>query len=105
MIWLLLALYLTLVFVLRFDAVQGYLGTTTANILADKLGTKVEVGKIDLGMLNRIIIDDVVLYDQQGKEMLTSARISAKVNLLELIKGNIEIASAQLFGSHFKLYK
>ena len=33
------------------------------------------VGRVDLGFLNRIIIDDVCIYDQQKKKMLPESQI------------------------------
>lgn len=104
-VWLLLTLYLTLIFALRFDFVQESIGSRTAKILANTLGTKVEVGKIDLGFLNRVIIDDVVVYDQKGEKMLMSSRLSARISLTALTKGKIEISSAQIFNAHINLYK
>ena len=52
--------------------------------MSETLGTEVSVGRVHLGFLNRIIIDDVVILDQQQKEMLKASRLSAKVELLPL---------------------
>jgi len=37
--------------------------------------------QINIGLLNRIIIDDVLLDDQSGKEMLKVTRLSAKFDI------------------------
>ena len=60
---------------------------------------------VNLGFFNRIIVDDVMMYDQQGDSMLFASRISAKVDYLPLTQGKISIASAQLFGLKANLYK
>jgi len=100
-----LALYLIIVFALRLDCVQELMGSQVARQLSTKLGTRVEVGEIDLGFLNRIIIDDVKLYDQHGKEMLTAARLTAKIDISALADKKIEISSAQIFSANFRLYR
>ena len=69
------------------------------------LGTEVSVGRVDLGFLNRIIIDDVVVLDQQQQEMLKTSRLSVKIDVLPLLDGRVSISAAQLFGAHLKLYR
>ena len=84
---------------------QNYIGRKVAGAIADKLGTQVSIGRVDLGFFNRIIIDDVKILDQQQKEMLRVGRLSVRMELWPLIDGKISISSAQLFGAHFLLYK
>jgi hypothetical protein len=73
--------------------------------LQEKLGTKVNIGRIDLGFLNRIIIDDIAIRDQRGDSLLNVSRASVKFDYIPLTKGKISISSAQLFGAKFNLYK
>ena len=40
-----------------------------AEELSEVLNTKVVIGRINMGLLNRIIIDDVLLDDQSGQEI------------------------------------
>lgn len=58
-----------------------------------------------MGLLNRIIIDDLLLDDQSGKEMLKIARLSAKFDILPLFNGKISISNVQLFGFNIQLNK
>lgn len=74
-------------------------------MLAEKLQTRVEIGRIDLGFLNRVIIDDVVVFDQDGDTLLKASRLSAKMAYIPLAQGKISISSAQLFGLKANLYK
>ena len=67
--------------------------------MSEKFGTKVCVGRVDVGLFNRIIIDDVTMLDQQRHPMLRAGRISAKLDLLRLPHNEICITSAQLFGA------
>ncbi len=98
-------LYAILLVLLHVPAVQRVLGESVALALADKLGTKVEVGNVNLGFFNRLIADDVNIYDQQGDSMLYAARVSVKLDYLPLVQGRVEISSAQLFGLKANLYK
>lgn len=90
---------------IRIPWVQQYIGEKAALAVGNKLGTKVEVGQIDLGFLNRLILDNVVIYDQQQQQMVSAARITAKIDFSSLAVGKISISSAQLFGAHLQLYK
>ena len=60
---------------------------------------------MDLGFINRLILDDSYMQDKNGEQMLRVSRISVKINLLALANGQIEITSAQFFGLHANLYK
>ena len=104
-IWSLLALYLLIIALLQLPVVQGYLGGEISRALEDKLGTKVMVGKVAFGFPNRLIIDDVMLYDQKGKKMLGATRLSAKIDLYPLTKKKISVSSAQLFGLNGVFYQ
>ncbi len=73
--------------------------------MEEKLGTQVYIKHIDLGFLNRLILDDVLIYDQKGKKMLKASRISVKFDYLSLSQGRISISSAQIFGLKADLYK
>ncbi|MCR5131190.1 MAG: translocation/assembly module TamB domain-containing protein [Prevotella sp.] len=98
-------LYAAVVVLLHVPTVQQFVGDKTAQVVVDKLGTDVKVGRVNLGFLNRIIIDDVQIKDQQGNPMLNAARLSAKLDMLALTQGRIVITSAQLFGLRAALYQ
>ena len=104
-IWTIFALYVILIVLLHLPPVQTFLGSTVATALAQKFGTEVSVGKINLGFFNRIIIDDVKMLDQKGDSMIYASRLSAKVDLLPLKDGKISVSSAQLFGLRANIYK
>lgn len=103
--WTVIGIFITISALIRVPAVQGHLANAIASALEEKLATKVEVNRVDLGFFNRIIVDDFVLYDQQGKKMLRAGRLSAKVDIIDLLNGRISITSAQLFGLDAKLYQ
>lgn len=103
-IWTVIALNLFSAGLLQLPGVQQFVGGKVASLLEGKLGTKVIIGKIDAGLLNRFIIDNVLIYDQQQEEMLRISRLSIKLDYIPLTEGKISISSAQLFGAHAQLY-
>lgn len=104
-IWTLIGLYTAIIILLHIPSIQTYIGGCVADALCDKFGTKVKVGRVDLGLINRLILDDSYMQDKNGEQMLRVSRISVKINLLALANGQIEITSAQFFGLHANLYK
>lgn len=104
-IWTLIVLYLLLIVLMHLPSVQTFLGKEVAEALADKFGTKVDVGKVNLGFFNRIIIDDVMMYDQQGDSLIYASRLSAKIDYMAAAQGKISVSSAQIFGLRANLYR
>lgn len=104
-IWTLIGLYTAIIILLHIPSIQTYIGGCVADALCDKFGTKVKIGRVDLGFINRLILDDSYMQDKNGEQMLRVSRISVKINLLALANGQIEITSAQFFGLHANLYK
>lgn len=100
-----MAIYATIVLLFSLTAMQRKLAEAAAGALSDTFHSKVEIGSVNLGFLNRVIVNDLVLYEPSGKEMMTVARVSASINLLSLCGGQIDIGTAQLFGVKATLYK
>ena len=104
-IWSLLVLYFITLVSIHLPATQRFIGRQVSEALSEILGTNVSIDRVELGFLNRIILDDVTMLDQEQKEMLRVGRLSAKIDLLPLVEGRISISSAQLFGAHAQFYK
>jgi hypothetical protein len=98
-------LYIGLSFLLHLPAVQHRMSALAARELSQLLHTEVKIGRVELGLLNRIILEDVHLKDQQQAEMLRVARLSAKFDVMPLLQQRISIHSVQLFGFHARLYR
>ena len=67
------------------------------------LGSELTVGQIELGLINRLIIDDLALNDQRGKEMLRVSHLSVRLEFVPLLKGKVSISNVQLFSFHVNL--
>ena len=97
-LWSMVALYAAVILMLNLPPVQRAIGSWASGIASQKIDSKVQIGKVDLGFLNRIIIDDINIYDKQDSLLIASSRMSAKLDVIEAFKGNVSITSAQLFG-------
>ena len=63
-VWTLLGLYALTMITIQRPPVQQYLGRKVAETLQQKLGTRVGIGSIELGFYNRVIINDIFIYDK-----------------------------------------
>lgn len=93
------------VVLLHIPAVQHGVASRTSEALQHKLGTRVSIGNISLGLLNRIVIDEVMIEDQQHHKMFSCHRLSAKIDIASILEGHIVISSAQIFGMKAVLSK
>ncbi len=90
---------------LNLPYVQQRFSILLSKQLSLVLGSRLDIGKVNLGLLNRVIIDDLYLEDLSGKEMLKVSRLSAKLDILPLFNGEISISNIQLFGFNISLKK
>lgn len=104
-IWLVCGFVISLAILTHTPSVQNFIGKKVAEAVGDKLGTRVKIGRVDIGFLNRLIIDNVIIYDKEQVDMLKAGRISAKFDIIDLSRGRITITSAQLFALQARLYK
>jgi hypothetical protein len=87
----------------QIPAVQHRTAQYTANIIARQLGTKVSIDSLEFRIPNHLTLKDVIILDQEGRELLKARRLSARVDLLPFTEGKISIATAQVFGAHIRL--
>ena len=103
--WTVVSLYLLIAVMVHIPYVQQSLASGVASVISSKLNTRVEIGRVDLGFLNRLVIDNTTIYDQGGKPMVRAARLAVRIDPLQLVEGRIRISSAQVFSAHFTLYR
>ena len=104
-LWTVIALNVIFFSVTRLPVTQRFIGEKVAGVLSDRLGTEVSIGRVDVGILSRIIIDNLVVNDQNQQEMIRAARLSVKMDIMPLLDGKVAIGSAQLFGARLHLYR
>ena len=102
---LILVFYFGIIAFLNVPFIQKQLSAYATRELSQLFQTEVSIGNINLGLLNRIIIQNVSLKDREGEEMLKISRFSAKFDISPLLHGQIRISSIQLFGLNAQLKK
>ena len=100
---LILVCYFGLIAIFNLSFVQKQISDLAAEELSKLMKTEVSIGNIDLGLLNRVIIQNVTLKDRENEELLKVSRFSAKVEISSLLHGKIRISSVQLFGLNARL--
>ncbi|MCR4614335.1 MAG: translocation/assembly module TamB [Bacteroidaceae bacterium] len=94
-------LYVGLILLLHLPFVQQGMGEGVARLLSRQIGSKITIDRVDVGFLNRLIIDDLDVYDPQGQQVLIhSARLAVTLDLPNLLQGDVNITTAQVFGLH-----
>ena len=58
-----------------------------------------------MGYFNRVILDGISIKDQNNKDLLRAARLSAKIDLIPLLHGKISISNIQFYGFDIHLYQ
>lgn len=58
-----------------------------------------------MGLLDRIIIEDLQIDDQSKHELLNTTRLSARFEIMPLFNGVVRIHSIQLFGFNIRINK
>lgn len=99
----LLVCYCGLIALVNLSGVQRRLASFASAELSSLLQTEVEAGNVNLGFLNRIIIQNVRMKDREGREMLRVSRLSATFDVPSLFHRKINVSSVQLFGLDVRL--
>lgn len=93
-----MVIYFGLIALLNISYVQKSISSVAARELGNLLDTEVRIGNVNMGLFNRIIIQDLVLFDRSGNELLNISRFSAKFDIIAILNGKISLNSIQLFG-------
>ena len=101
----LLSLYLLLLIIFNFSPADRWVSRLVSQQLSDRLHTQVKIGGVRLGLFNRLILTDVYLADQRGKELLRADLMSAKIEFRSLFQGRVSLRTVSLLDAQVNLYK
>lgn len=79
-------------------------GAVTA-ALNEQLDTKVNIGALEIGLFNRILLRDVTLLDKRGETLLQAHRMTAKIELRSLFRHRLAIRTISLLDARIDLYQ
>ena len=73
--------------------------------LSKKLGVPIRIGSVDIEWLNKIVLEDLYLEDQQGQTLFEADHVAAGLDLWPLFQGRLVFTTARLFGFTLNLNK
>ncbi len=79
------------------QAVFAKVETTLAAQLTESLGTQVTIGQLHTAGLTSAVVDDVIIFDKQGREMVAAKQVTIQYNLFSLVRGQTAIDALQKF--------
>lgn len=97
--------YLLLLFGLNAEPVQRYTAKALSSLLQEKLQTEVRIEKVGFGLFNRLTLQGINIEDQSGEQMLEASMLSAKIEVLPLLSGEISLRTISLLDGKIHLYK
>lgn len=105
MIATIVAIYLVLLLALNTEGVQRQLAHTAEGQLSELLHTRVTINRLRIGLFNYATLHDVRIEDQQHQRLLEAGLVSAKIELLPLLHGEVSLRSVSLLDADARLYK
>src|SRR5687768_5290920 len=79
-----IVLFIVVVLLILTPPVQNFLRKKTVVWLENKLQTKVEVGRIYVGLPKKIVIEDVYLEDRKKDTLLSAGSVKVDMALFKL---------------------
>ncbi len=105
MLGLLVGAYLLLLIASNVPMCQRNIARLAELSLSKILGTEVLVEKVEIGLFNRLIINDIIVKDKSHKVLLDCNRATCKIEWLPLLKGDIVLRTISLLDTKVTLYK
>ena len=65
---------------LRVPSVQTRLAQKAADVLTEKLGQRVTIGRVDVRPFSRVLLDGVRVQDRRGGELFSIGRADADIS-------------------------
>ncbi len=100
--WLLIFVIIG-VFAIRSSSVQTYLAKRAAHYLSDELGTKVDVGALDIVLFRYIDLKHLYIEDQSKKPLLKLRHLYVGIDELQLLKNKFKINTLRLYSGKLNL--
>lgn len=85
-----------LVILVQTAPVQNFARKKIQSYLQHKLKTRVEIGKIDISFPNSLLLKNVYIEDQTKDTLLSGGLLKVDINMLRLLKNEIQIKQINL---------
>lgn len=100
-----IALLLLVIILIQVPAVQDFLRGKVVAYLENKLGTRVAIGRIDLDLPGKLVLENVYFEDQKKDTLLAGERLAVNIGVFRLLKNEIAIHSLELEGIRANIYR
>ena len=91
-------IFLPLLVALLFEipAVQNFVAREATEIISRKLGTRISIDRVDIGLFYRVSLDGFYVEDFQRDTLLYAGRLDARIKSLGLFGGGLVFSRAEL---------
>lgn len=98
-------IFLPLLVALLFEipAAQNFVAREAAEIISRKLGTRISIDRVDIGLFYRVSLDGFYVEDFQRDTLLYAGRLDARIKSLGLFGGGLVFSRAELSDARFCL--
>ncbi len=86
-----LSFFIVLILLIQAPPVQNFARKKIVAFLENKLKTRVAIGKINIGIPNKVLLENIYIEDRQKDTLLSGERISADIDMFKLIGSNVVI--------------
>lgn len=93
-----IGLFLLIVLLLQVPYIQNIVKDKAVSYLEKKIGTDVTIGKIEIGLPKKVILEGVYFESQQGDTLLAGDKLAVDISLMKLLSNEVEINSINLEG-------
>ena len=98
-----LAFLILVILLIQAPPIQNFARKKVVAFLENKLKTEVSIGKINIGIPNKILLENIYLEDRQKDTLLSGGRISANLDMFKLLSNNVQINSLAIEGVTAKI--
>ena len=91
------AVYSLLYIALSTNGIQNHIGGYTEEKLSELFDTKVKIEKIKVSPIDKVSIDDIVIYDQKNDTLFYAKKVNVSIKLSDLLDSKITLNSANIY--------
>lgn len=93
-----IGLFLLIVLLIQIPYIQNIVKDKAISYLEGKIGTDVQINRIEIGLPKKVIVEGVYFESQQGDTLLAGEKLAVDISLLKLLSNEVEVNSIQLKG-------
>ena len=83
--------------------VQTRITRHIANVLSEKLNTRISVGRVDIRFFKKLYLEDILIEDQSSDTLLYAELLTATIDTFRIKKQILQIDELSFSGNHMKL--